>query len=84
MLTGAILFLFGFLLFSIHTRATRPDTLYITAIVGKDDVSQVECWSLLPGYAVSSQVCPRPLNLIFIDLQFTISSPERWEANSFN
>ena len=53
-------FLFGFLRFSIATRATEPDTLHITAIVGKHDVSQVECWSLLPGYAVSSQV--RPIN----------------------
>ena len=75
-------FLFGFLLFSIATRATESDTLHITAIVGKDGVSQVECWSLLPGYAVSSQV--PSFNLIFLDMQFTISSPERWEANNFN
>ena len=75
-------FLLGFLLFSIATRASEPDTLHITAIVGKDGISQLECWSLLPGYAVSSQV--PPFHLIFIDLQFTISSLERWEANSFN
>ncbi|EDR06672.1 small secreted protein [Laccaria bicolor S238N-H82] len=46
---------FGFLLFSILTRASVSDTLHLTAIVGKDGVSQMECWSLLPRYAVSSQ-----------------------------
>jgi len=34
---------------------SSPDTLRVSAIVGKGGVSQLECWSLLPGFNVSTQ-----------------------------
>jgi len=35
--------------------AASADTLNVNAIVGKDGMSQIECWSLLPGFSISNQ-----------------------------
>src|ERR1700753_1624874 len=38
--------------------ASSADTLHVNAIVGLHGVSQLECWSLLPGFTISTQVRP--------------------------
>jgi len=35
--------------------ASNNLTLQVNAIVGKNNVSQLECWSLLPGFSISTQ-----------------------------
>lgn len=52
-----ILFLAFSAVNSVNTQPASDDsTLYINAIVGKGNVSTLECWGLIPGFTVSHQV----------------------------
>lgn len=42
---------------AVHARHLDNSTLYVTAIVGKNNISTTECWALNPGFvAVDSRV----------------------------
>lgn len=59
---------------------TMAQTLLVNAIVGKENVSTVECWAIQPGYQISPQVrtylCGYTLQsrvgLRFESLEFTL------------
>lgn len=54
LLTASIL---GFILLIAATADAMSNTTFqVNAIVGKNDISQLECWSLLPGFSISTQV----------------------------